>query len=466
MKDLIFFRRAARIFFLLILALLLHGCVYMKMNPAPDSDKPVVAGDYSCWMHTASNMLAGAGYGNGTTVQARADDIFAQMDAHYGILHGGWPDAALQWWLGSAHNTWPNNPYSLVSVLGNKGCYAWQNPDAPKDMGDSLRKCDMLGMCICGSLHHAITPWGDNGPNSTAALSSNPGQVRVADSDRDNGGNIQAYSYDPYTDATRGNGWYIDFKTPHPFVENIVTLSRTRSGTGANSVIVTGSYRIHQNLKISATDLHYRVGTDVNILSYRTWQSWDNGTPVITEAQPRQSITVDWTFNKPVPYCNWITITTEFVEQSWNYISYHDVHFSYPKEQFRKLPDIAWRIETPQIEKADLIPNVTGGYVIGSFDVFDPESPQEPVVSYRLVHQYLYNQAPDLHTFTLTGTKGYIIKNVNFTHSWGYPEKKELWSERKWMTPSRDTSMMMTGEKPLTIKIDWRGRVPYPEGPK
>ena len=56
-------------------------CPYYKMKPAPDADKstPIAANDNSCWMATASNMLAGAGYGNGTSVQQRADDIYGNM---------------------------------------------------------------------------------------------------------------------------------------------------------------------------------------------------------------------------------------------------------------------------------------------------------------------------------------------------------------------------------------------------
>ena len=85
---------------------------YMKTNPPPDSDKPmpVPAGDDSCWMHTAANMLAGAGYGDGTTLQARADDIFSDLSTQYPTLPSGWIDTALSWWLTSANNTWPANP--------------------------------------------------------------------------------------------------------------------------------------------------------------------------------------------------------------------------------------------------------------------------------------------------------------------------------------------------------------------
>jgi hypothetical protein len=466
MKSTISFSWARNI--LLTFLLTISGCTcpsYMKMNPPPDSDKPlpVPAGDFSCWMHTASNMLAGAGYGTGTTVQARADAIFAQMKTHYGVANGGWPDAALQWWLASTNNTWTTNPYSVVTVLGNKARTPWTNMYAPRDMGDSLRVCNMVGMCIYStSLHHAITPWGDN-DTSSAPIVNNPGQVRVTDSDTDNGGDVQAYNYDPYADPTRGNGWYFNYSNPHPFIENIVTLARTSTGSVKNGVIVRGTYQIQQTAEEPATDLHYRVGTDVDILTYRTWLDW-SGTPTITEAQPRRELTVDWKFTeKTVPHSTWVTINTEFVEPSWNYITYHDVHFTYPSGKSFKLPDLNWRIETPEIQRADTIPNVTGGYVIGRFDVYDPKNPQEPVVRYRLVHQYLYNQSPETHTFMLDGTPGFQVRNVAFTHSYGLPTMEELSRVEKWMTQEKDTIRTLS-DKPLKIDINWKGRLPYPEG--
>ena len=70
----------------------------MKMNPPPDADKAAGGGtNNSCWLATASNMLAGAGYGDGTTVQQRADDIYADMTGNYGIAPSGWTDVALSW---------------------------------------------------------------------------------------------------------------------------------------------------------------------------------------------------------------------------------------------------------------------------------------------------------------------------------------------------------------------------------
>jgi len=45
----------------------------------PDANKPCFGCDASCWLATAANMLAGAGYGNGTTVQNRANEIYNQL---------------------------------------------------------------------------------------------------------------------------------------------------------------------------------------------------------------------------------------------------------------------------------------------------------------------------------------------------------------------------------------------------
>ncbi len=458
------------------LAIIVTGCTppYMKMNPPADSDKPlpVPAGDNSCWLHSAANMLAGAGYGTGTTLQARADDIFADMNAQYGTANGGFPDAALQWWLASTNNIWPNNPYDLVSVIANNGMYPWANANAPRDLGNQLRSCNFVSIGIRwptgnssgGSGGHAITDWGDSMYSAATTLTTNPGGLRVTDSDTDRGGDVQAYTYDTYTNpnpggVNNGNGWYFNYGTTHPFISYAATLS---PGSGTNSVRVTGSYQITQTSEQAATDLHYRVSTDVDIITYRTWIDWP-GTPTITESQPRRELTVDWDLSqKPVPQGTTVTINTEFVEPSWNYISYHDVHFTYPKTTGLKLADIAWRIETPKIERAEKIRNVTGGYVIGSFDLVDLKNLGTPVARYRFVHQYLYNQAPELHTFQVTGTSGFAIRNLAFGHSYAYPTTDELWKFQNWMT--RDDKTYDLGEKGFGITIDWKGRLPYPEG--
>ena len=54
---------------------------YLKINPPPDVNKDEINEAAACWLATAANMLAGAGYGTGATVQARAEAIFEQLKA-------------------------------------------------------------------------------------------------------------------------------------------------------------------------------------------------------------------------------------------------------------------------------------------------------------------------------------------------------------------------------------------------
>ena len=467
--------------------LLFTSCKYMKMDPPPDVDKAGGGGtDNSCWMATASNMLAGAGYGTGTDVQARADEIYSEMVSNYGIANGGWADVALSWWLSSANNTWSaTNPYTIVTVYGNKTRVPWVNANGAQFIGNELRRCQFLGLSISwptsgssGSGGHAITAWGDNMGSGT--LSTNPVSVMVTDSDRDTGGDVQTWDYDDYTNpnpggSNNGNGWYFDYSTNHPFIKHIITLCPTDDPSDNElTQKVVGSYKIHQSVEnVAATDLHYRVGTDVDILSYKTTIDWtDKVSPTITEGTPRRSITVDWDLKEhAIEYCTWVTITTEFVLPRYNAIFYDDVHFTYPAtydptiHELHKKPDLYWWLKTPVLIRADQIPNVTGGYVVASFDVINPvlSGNQQLVGEYRLIHQYSYDQDPEMHEFLLAGTEGYSVENLRFGHTYGYPSTMELWKFEDWMTVVEDTSYFL-GEEPLNIQVDWEGKLPYPEG--
>lgn len=487
----IFLRNVFRCSFVILTALCVFGtscAVYMKMNPPPDADKafltdPSVPVDGSCYLATAANMLAGAGYGSGNTVQARTDEIYGELTSNLST-NGGWVDAALDWWLGSTNNTWPNNPYAVVDVYGHKTPkYPWAEPNGARDIGNYLRDCDFVGLSISwptnavgviGDGGHAITGWGD--PSGSATLNTNPTGVRVVDSDTDTGGDVQSYTYDAYTNpnpggANEGNGWYFDYSANHPYIKHIVVLSPTEYPSGGKMTqTVVGSYQIHQsNKRTDAIDLHYKVGTDTDILSYKTTVDWETESlPTITESEPqRRSLTVDWDFSEePVPYCSWVTITTEFILPVWNAIEYDDVHFTYPKVmELQYAPSLRWQMETPMIEKAWTIPNVTGGYVVGSFDIINPDLPsgQSIVGRYRFIHEYSYNQSPEYHVFTLTGERGYYATNFRFGHSYGLLDTESLWKFENWMTEIPEKPYPL-GDRPTEIRIDWKGLLPYPEG--
>lgn len=452
------------------------------MNPAADVDKSTSATppDNSCYLATASNMLAGAGYGTGTSIQARADDIYQDMIAQFGIANRGWTDTAMNWWIGSTNNIWTTNPYSVVTVYGNKyPKYPWGDPNGSRFIGNNLRECNFVGLSITwpiagstiGTGGHAITGWGDN--NSNALLTTNPSSVRLTDSDIDTGGDVQIYTYDLYTNPNpggpnEGNGWYINYDTNHPYIKHIIVLSPvTNPSGGAITQKVVGSYRIHQDREQNATDLHYKVGTDVDILTYLTKIDWRTATaPVITEGSPqRRQIIVEWNLSEnPVPYCTWTTITTEFILPYWNAMEYSDVYYTYGDGKILHIPPVRWEMITPRIEKATSIPDVTGGYVVGSFDIVNPkvEANKGLVGKYRFIHEYSYNQAPEIHTLILTGEKGYYVKNFRFGHSYGYLDTEALWKFEQWMTS--DEKQYPLGDTPIELKIDWSGKLPYPQG--
>jgi hypothetical protein len=483
--------------------LLFTSCKYMKMDPPPDVEKgppvPTVPcepgddiNDNSCWLATASNMLAGAGYGTGNTVQARAEEIYGEMVANFGKECGGWTDAALSWWLGSANNSWPANPYTIVTVHGFKDPkLPWPHSTGSQVIGNELRRCKFVGLSISwpvagpqiGRNGHAITAWGDNLGNSDE-LSLNPTEVAVTDSDRDDGGNVQRWEYDDYSNpnpdgANEGAGWYLNYSVPHPYIKHIVTLCPTDDPSdGLLTQKVVGSYSIHQSREEDhANDLHYRAWTDVDILSYKTRIDWtDEVSPTITEANPRRSITVDWDLSEhPVPYCTDVIITTEFVLAEYNSINYNDVRFSYPDRfdptiiERHRNPDLQWVVKTAEIPNADQIPNVTGGYFIASFDIINPKLSinEQRIGKYRLIHEYNYNQDPEYHEFALAGSEGFIIENLHFGHSYGYLSTEDLWKFRNWLPIVNDTvpdTSYYLNEEPFIVKVDWDNMLTYPEG--
>ena len=70
----------------LILGLSSSAFGYLKMAEPPDVDKQFV--NLTCWLATAANMLAGAGYGysspDTSSVQARAEHIYSELVDHFG----------------------------------------------------------------------------------------------------------------------------------------------------------------------------------------------------------------------------------------------------------------------------------------------------------------------------------------------------------------------------------------------
>jgi hypothetical protein len=141
------------------------------------------------------------------------------------------------------------------------------------------------------------------------------------------------------------------------------------------------------------------------------------------------------------------------------------VSFTYTHLKPAQLAGIAWSIDTPKLKNASKVPNVTGGYVVGGFDIIDPAQPKNEklIGQYRFVHQYSYDQLPESHIFTLKGGKGYEVTNMRFGHSYGYPDERVLWKFRDWITDFSEKTYKLSDE-PVKVTLDWTGKLPYPEG--
>lgn len=493
--------------------------VYKKINPPPDVDKSAHGhtGTNTCWLATAANMLAGAGYGTGSTVQARADNIYTQLTAHYGTGPTGWTDTAISWWLQSSHNTWTSNQYTVTTVYGNKSPkYPWADPNGAQFIGNELRRCQYVGLSESwpsstgiGTGGHAIAVWGDDGDANM--LITNPNEVIVSDSDSDVGGDLQTYTYDSYTNPNpgginEGNGWYIDYSSNHPYIKHIITLCPPGpSGGGSDdddpqpdpadpndpnsktTQKVTGSYKIHQdNNSVDATDLHFLVGTDVNILGYNITVDWNSGNEpnisiVDNPYDPAKSkwLKFDWDFSdNPMPYCTWITITVELVLPRYNLIVFEKVYFTYPSSPSIAQANVDTEIRSSLIDPASEpnsrdsnTPNICGGYVVAAFDLYEDPGGLQPVGNYRMLHEYDYFEDPELHDFILQRTPSeptlpYTVHvgNFRFGHSYGKLDTDALWQFDQWL-PSEDVPIMpFDPGVPIVINLNWEGLLPYPPG--
>jgi len=454
---------------------------WLKIDPPPDVDKSAFGheGTETCWMATAANMLAGAGYGPGPTVEQSAEYIYAQMVAEYGTDLRGWPDTAMTWWLGSANNIWPSNPYQLITYYGNKNDDPWANHQVPQILGTMLRNCYFTGLIIvwpretaggAPSGGHAITGWGDD--KFDKRLLTNPGEVKVTDSDDDTGGNVQTYTWDDYYNPNpgrqnEGDGWYMNYDGNHPYlIGSSILMSTELLSDSVGARMITASYRVHQGYpNASASDLHYIIETNEDILTYKTTLDYktSNKPVIIKDANPPQELTVDWDLtDNPVPYCIWIEITADLTVVDSTSIAFDDVHFTFPEPLYMAAPGLILDLTTPVLPNTD-IEHITGGYLLGSFDVVDPlhAGGAKVVGEFRFQKQYLYDQDPESHQFSLLGdpnlTHDYHITNLKFGHSYGVLSRNELWTFDDWMTRIPEKRILSKND-PITINLDWNNR--------
>ena len=381
------------------------------MSPSenyPDIDKDglgtssgIAANDLTCWLATAANMLAMAGYkstnsgSNINSLQERAQDIYQDFLSWQGtITNSGWIDSALNWWLQSANNNDSENKYSLVTLYGQKTRTPWNNSNGDIEIANHLREGTKVGISISwptcapntiGSGGHAITCVGDNlqtieGSKTYELLDSSnpPTKIKVVDSDRDNileSDKYIEYDYDAFNNpnpsgCNNGNGWYFSYSNNNPFIKHICTLS-TFVGDEQNPLqLISGSYEMNIEKSTEKIYLSYKVNTDVRVYSYKTYYtfndiSYEIDSKYISEISSNQGISVGNSvlvgrvpLNDVVKTGGNITITTNFWVPYWNAIQYEDIYIGTNNgkidleigKKVREVPDLFIGFNTKLLE--------------------------------------------------------------------------------------------------------------------
>lgn len=451
---------------------------YQKIYPAPDTNKvgvppsPSIPGDGSCWQATAANMLAGAGYGNGATVQARAADIYADLNAQFGLA-GGWIDDGLDWWLTSANNVWPDNPYDNVVMIGSYSRIPLDDPNLAMTVANELRDCHFVGLSISwpdvagdvpGDGGHAITAWGDN-IISPSPVPNNPQQVILTDSDANNGEDTYTYGWQNYfntSTATNTSGFALTDYGSVPFIKHYTVLSAQPDGT-----IARGTRTITQTNATNATGLSFTAFQKepwVHILSYRQTIDTPYTGVTVTENDhglgdgERHAIAPVYT-GLNVAQNATVTIDVEFILDSWNTVQFENVNFVYPDSSITKaLPNIGWifrGIPRIIISKANSTSGDAGGgedlqgrrcliygdgvlpergFMVATYDILD--SLGKLVAVDKVVHEFDEQVEFNTHFLDILNndTVPVRIRNLKMGFSEGYLTKAQLADFNNWST--------------------------------
>jgi len=176
---------------------------YDGINAIPDVNKsslPPAPADKSCWLATASNMLAAAGWGLAAqTPQLNATQIYGHMTGHFTTQWSGDPAMAINWWLyeygynpNQAAGGWyrPTLTYNDVTSVAGALTEADYN-----FLLDELDRCQYVGVTFpTDAGDHCLTlvggNYGPSSPNYTGAAQ----QSVWHDSDRDNPGPDDPYA--------------------------------------------------------------------------------------------------------------------------------------------------------------------------------------------------------------------------------------------------------------------------------
>ena len=464
---------------------------WQKMDPPPDVDKRTHghSNTSTCWLATAANMLAGAGYGTGVTVQQRADSIYNQLVSAHGT-GPGWTDQALSSWLKSSNNTMKGtNPYTVVTMYGytsatpymhsKQGSGMSATDDLPQFMGNELRRCQMVGLSLSWGTNtgHAITLWGDDGDAND--LTENSDTIFVTDSDgMDYYGDVQDYDFGNFV----GAGWYLNYSGA-PFIKHIVTLCPIIDANDPNNTItqnIVASYKASNPSSTPAVKVAHILASNNTILTYKmAIDACQPSLDFIYEAGLRTYLLARWDVSSyPIAQGESVTVTTEAVlpydpnSSVPNRLTSYMLTFMYPpSEPNSNSPDFSFGLDTPVLPAGVNVnePNIRGGYVVGACDMYADPAGQQVVGEYRFCAEYEYFQDPETHEMYMEPVEIYddtYVGNFRFGHSYGLLEGNALWNFDEWWTVEPMIHSFNMGDMPVVIPINWAGMglLPYPRG--
>jgi hypothetical protein len=454
------------------------GCGYLQVNPPPDVSLEEDSRNNTNWQAAAANMLASAGYGEGQNIQERADNIYTQINDYFGNNTPGWADAALEWWLKSEHNLWKDNPYQLVGYHGNKADFEpWHDPEGSIKLGSMAREGHLLAIDISWppseyqsqpSGHHVLNYIGDS--QKKKRISTEPGHIRVADVYRNNGGSIQTYEYDEYeypnpAGKNAGKGWYFNYDENHPFIRAFTTLSpvSTPESSGLCHSTVT-SYKVKQPIAENASRFHFTALCDSSFAGYSVQidRMTRRDPRIIEEVSNDRSITFDWNIShRNSSNGEWLTVSTLLYQATLHQMSYRDIWFAYRGDDtLIAAPNICWNLTFHELDDVR-IPNISGGYVIGSISVAGADSLNINQTSeLRFITRYNLYESPLYHTLNVCCNEAFVATEIKLGHSYSQMDPESLWAFEDWITTHQGE---MDLSDTLSFKQYWSKHIKYPK---
>jgi hypothetical protein len=160
----------------------------------------------------------------------------------------------------------------------------------------------------------------------------------------------------------------------------------------------------------------------------------------------------------------WLTISTRMALPGIHKMTYRDVQFEYGNNKMIKTaPDICWKVLFDSIRDVR-ITNITGGYLVGSIEIIDPDTLtdlKEPYAELRFITRYDIYESLLYHKLIICGEQGYRAGRVRIGNSFGKLNTEELWQFEDWLSTVESPRQL---SDTIAYSFNWEGTILYPEG--